>query len=107
MIIRINSIESTIEVFHEHYLHLHGFLKLSVEDEKNNKEYTIIVQILNVQTISDYIMTRQQLRNVEISSYIKDLLEMELQYVIQGRPIVCVEKDTKNKKEKAIVWNSF
>ena len=107
MIIKINSIESTIEVFHEHYLHLHGFLKLSAEDKKNNKEYTIIVQILNVQTISDYIMTRQQLRNVEISDYIKDLLEMELQYIIQGRPIVCIEKDTKTKKEIASVINVF
>jgi len=107
MIIRINSLESKIEVFHEHYLHLHGFLKLRAEDEKNNKEYTIIIQILNVQTISDYIMTRQQLRNVEISKYIKDLLEMELQYVIQGRPIICVEKDTKTKKEKAYTINVF
>lgn len=107
MIIRINSIESTIEVFYEQYLHLHGFLKLSAEDKKNNKEYTIIVQVLNVQTISDYIMTRQQLRNVEISKYIEDLLETELQYIIQGRPIVCVEKDTKSKKEKANVINVF
>ena len=39
MIIRINSIESTIEVFHEQYLHLHGFLKLSAEDKKNYKEW--------------------------------------------------------------------
>jgi len=107
MIIRINSLESKIEVFHEHYLHLHGFLKLSAEDKKNNKEYTIIVQILNVQTISDYVMTRQQLRNVEISKYIKDLLEMELQYIIQGRPIICVEKDTKTKKEKSYTINVF
>ncbi|MFX0074988.1 MAG: ATP-binding protein [Candidatus Hermodarchaeota archaeon] len=107
MIIRINSIESTIEIFHEKYLHLHGFLKLSATDKDNNIEYVIIVQILNVQTISDYIITRQQLRNVEISDYIKDLLEMELQYVIQGRPIVCIEKDLKNKKEKANVINVF
>ena len=107
MIIRINSIESTIEVFYEQYLHLHGFLKLSAKDEEKNIEYTIIVQVLNVQTISDYIMTRQQLRNVEISDYIRDLLETELQYIFQGRPIVCVEKDMKTKKEKAYTVNVF
>ena len=78
MIIRINSIESTIEVFYENYVHLHGFLKIEAEDDQNKKEYTIIIQILNVQTIADYVITRQKLRNVEITKYITDLLELEL-----------------------------
>ncbi|MFX1315797.1 MAG: ATP-binding protein [Promethearchaeota archaeon] len=105
MIIRINSIESSIEIFYENYVHLHGFLKLEAEDEVN--KYTIIVQILNVQTITDYVITRQKLRNVEITKYITDLLELELQYVIQGRPIICIERDKKSKSEEIHTYNVF
>ena len=107
MIIKINSLESTIEIFYENYIHLHGFLKLKAKDEKNNKEYIIIVQILNEQTILDYVLTRQKLRNVKMTEYIKSELEMELQYVIQGRPIIFVEKDKKSKKEIPHVINVF
>lgn len=107
MIIKINSLESTIEIFYENYIHLHGFLKLKAKDEKNNKEYIIIVQILNEQTIMDYVLTRQKLRNVKITDYIKSELEMELQYVIQGRPIIFIEKDKKSKKEIPHVINVF
>ncbi len=107
MIIKINSLESTIEIFYENYIHLHGFLKLKAKDEKNNKEYIIIVQILNEQTITDYILTRQKLRNVKMTDYIKSELEMELQYVIQGRPIIFVEKDIKSKKEISHTINVF
>ncbi|KKN43985.1 hypothetical protein LCGC14_0697680 [marine sediment metagenome] len=107
MIIKINSLESTIEIFYENYIHLHGFLKLKAKDEKNNKEYTIIVQILSEQTIIDYILTRQKLRNVKMTDYIKSELEMELQYVIQGRPIIFVEKDKKSKKEIPHTINVF
>jgi len=107
MIIKINSLESTIEIFYENYVHLHGFLKLKAKDEKNNKEYIIIVQILNEQTITDYILTRQKLRNVKMTDYIKSELEMELQYVIQGRPIIFVEKDKKSKKEIPHTINVF
>ncbi len=107
MIIRINPLESTIEIFYEKYIHLHGFLKLEAEDEKEKKEYTIIVQILNEQTIADYIFTRQRLRNVEMTNYIKAELESELQYVIQGRPIIFIEKDKKNKIEKQCTTNVF
>ncbi|MFX0072680.1 MAG: helicase HerA domain-containing protein, partial [Candidatus Hermodarchaeota archaeon] len=96
MIIRINSLESTIEIFYEKYIHLHGFIKL--EAQSNDKEYYIIIQILNEQTISDYILTRQKLKNVEITKYIESELETELQYVIQGRPIICTEIDKKSKK---------
>jgi len=107
MIIKINSLESTIEIFYENYIHLHGFLKLKAKDEKNNKEYIIIVQILNEQTITDYILTRQKLRNVKMTDYIKSELEMELQYVIQGRPIIFVEKDKKSKREIPHIINVF
>jgi len=107
MIIRINSLESTIEIFYENYIHLHGFLKLKAKDEKNNKEYVIIVQILNEQTITDYVLTRQKLRNVKMTDYIKSELEMELQYVIQGRPIIFVEKDNNSKKEIPHTINVF
>ena len=107
MIIKINSLESTIEIFYENYIHLHGFLKLKAKDEKNNKEYIIIVQILNEQTIMDYILTRQKLRNVKMTDYIKSELEMELQYVIQGRPIIFVEKDKKSKTEIPHTINVF
>jgi len=107
MIIKINSLESTIEIFYENYIHLHGFLKLKAKDEKNDKEYVIIVQILNEQTIMDYVLTRQKLRNVKMTEYIKSELEMELQYVIQGRPIIFVEKDNKSKKEIPHVINVF
>ncbi len=107
MIIKINSLESTIEIFYENYIHLHGFLKLKAKDEKNNKEYIIIVQILNEQTITDYILTRQKLRNVKMTDYIKSELEMELQYVIQGRPIIFIEKDKKSKKEIPHTINVF
>ena len=93
MIIRIKSRESTIEIFYEKYLHLHGFLKLKAEDKDNNKEYIIIVQVLKEQTIGDYIITRQKLRNVKMTEYIRAELESELQYVIHGRPIVYTEKD--------------
>ena len=55
MIIRINPTESVIEIFHEKYVHLHGFIKLEAEDKEENKEYTIIIQILSELTISDYI----------------------------------------------------
>ncbi|MFX0136825.1 MAG: ATP-binding protein [Candidatus Hodarchaeota archaeon] len=107
MIIRINPLESTIEIFYENYVHLHGFLKLEAEDEKENKEYTIIIQILNEQTISDYIFTRQKLRNVEMTKYITAELESELQYVIQGRPIILTERDKKTKKIKHFTTNVF
>jgi hypothetical protein len=107
MIIRINSVESTIEIFYKNYVHLHGFLKLSAEDHTNNKLYTIIVQVLSEQTISDYIFTRQKLRNVKITDYIKAELESELQYVIQGRPILCIEKDKNTKEVKSHVTNVF
>ncbi len=107
MIIRINSRESTIEIFYERYIHLHGFLKLRAEDKDNNKEYIIIVQILNEQTIGDYIITRQKLRNVKMTEYIKAELESELQYVIHGRPIVCTEKDKVNNTEKTYTTNVF
>ncbi|MBY9008443.1 MAG: ATP-binding protein [Candidatus Lokiarchaeota archaeon] len=107
MIIRINPIESTIEIFYKNYVHLHGFLKLYAEDHSKNKHYTIIVQILSEQTISDYIFTRQKLRNVQITDYIKAELESELQYVIQGRPILCIEKDGNTKEVKSHVTNVF
>lgn len=107
MIIRINSVESTIEIFYKNYVHLHGFLKLNAEDQSNNKLYTIIVQVLSEQTISDYIFTRQKLRNVKITDYIKAELESELQYVIQGRPILCIEKDKNTKKVMSHVTNVF
>ena len=107
MIIKINSLESTIEIFYENYIHLHGFLKLKAKDEKNDKEYIIIVQILNEQTIMDYVLTRQKLRNVKMTDYIKSELEMELQYVIQGRPIIFVEKDKKSKTEIPHTINVF
>ena len=48
MIIKINSLESTIEIFYEKYVHLHGFLKLEAEGE--DQDYVIIVQVINEQT---------------------------------------------------------
>ncbi|GAG88424.1 unnamed protein product [marine sediment metagenome] len=107
MIIRINSVESTIEIFYKNYVHLHGFLKLNAEDHSNNKLYTIIVQIISEQTISDYIFTRQKLKNVKITKYIEAELESELLYVIQGRPILCIEKDKNTKEVKSHVTNVF
>ena len=105
MIIKINPIESTIEIFYEKYVHLHGFIKL--EAESDDKEYRIIIQILNEQTIIDYVLTRQKLKNVRITEYIKAELETELQYVIQGRPIICTEIDKKTKKETHKTLNVF
>ncbi|MFX1501775.1 MAG: ATP-binding protein [Promethearchaeota archaeon] len=107
MIIRINPLESTIEIFYEKYVHLHGFLKLEAEDKKEKKEYTIIIQILNEQTIADYILTRQKLKNVEMTRYITAELESELQYVIQGRPIILTERDKISKKEEPFNTNVF
>lgn len=107
MIIKINPIESTIEIFYEKYIHLHGFIKIEAKDDAEDREYVIIVQILNEQTIADYVLTRQKLKNVEISDYIRSLLESELQYVIQGRPIICTEKDNKTKKEINYTTNVF
>ncbi|MFX0137164.1 MAG: ATP-binding protein [Candidatus Hodarchaeota archaeon] len=107
MIIRINSLESTIEIFYEKYIHLHGFVKLEAEDKEKQKEYTIIVQILNEQTISDYVLTRQKLKNVRITDYITAELETELQYVIQGRPIICTEIDKKNNQRVDHIINVF
>ena len=91
MIININSLESTIEIFYERYVHFHGFIKL--EAESDEKEYIIIVQVVSIQTIRDYILTRQKLRNVRLTEYIQAELETELEYVMQGRPIICVEID--------------
>jgi len=105
MIIKINSLESTIEIFYEKYVHLHGFIKL--EAESDSKNYFIIIQILNEQTISDYILTRQKLKNVKITDYIKAELETELQYVIQGRPIICTEIDKKTKLKEDHTTNVF
>ncbi len=105
MIIRINSLESTIEIFYEKYIHLHGFVKL--EAESGDKEYHIIIQILNEQTITDYILTRQKLKNVKITEYITAELETELQYVIQGRPIICTETDKKKNKKVDHTINVF
>ncbi|TFG24231.1 MAG: ATP-binding protein [Promethearchaeota archaeon] len=105
MIIKINSIESTIEIFYEKYVHLHGFIKL--EAESDDKEYRIIIQILNEQTIIDYVLTRQKLKHVRMTDYIKAELETELQYVIQGRPIICTEIDKKSKKETHKTLNVF
>ncbi|TFG16031.1 MAG: ATP-binding protein [Promethearchaeota archaeon] len=107
MIIRINPLESTIEIFYEKYVHLHGFIKLEAEDKNENKEYKIVVQILNEQTISDYILTRQKLKNVKITEYITAELETELQYVIQARPIICTEIDKKSKIKTDHVVNVF
>jgi hypothetical protein len=105
MIIRINSLESTIEIFYEKYIHLHGFIKLEAESDKKN--YFIIIQILNEQTISDYVLTRQKLKNVRITEYIMAELETELQYVIQGRPIICTEIDKKTNKKEDHTINVF
>ncbi len=105
MIIRINSLESTIEIFYEKYIHLHGFIKLEAESNENN--YFIIIQILNEQTIADYVLTRQKLKNVKITKYITAELETELQYVIQGRPIICTEINKKTKQKIDHVINVF
>jgi len=105
MIIKINSLESTIEIFYEKYIHLHGFIKL--EAESNDKKYFIIIQILNEQTISDYVLTRQKLKNVRITEYITAELETVLQYVIQGRPIICTEIDKKTKQKIDHTINVF
>ena len=105
MIIRINPLESTIEIFYEKYIHLHGFIKL--EAESADKNYFIIIQILNEQTISDYVLTRQKLKNVRITEYITAELESELQYVIQGRPIICTEIDKKTKQKIDHTLNVF
>ncbi len=105
MIININSIENKIVIFHDKYIHLHGFIKL--EAQTNNAEYVIIVQVLDEKTITDYILTRQKLKNVELTEYIQAELETELQYVVQGRPIVFYEKDKNNGKEKYHIFNVF
>ncbi len=105
MIIRINSLESTIEIFYKNYVHLHGFIKL--EAKANNKIYIIIAQILSEQTISDYIITRQKLKNVQITDYIKAELETELEYVIQGRPIILIENNNTNKEMNRFTTNVF
>jgi hypothetical protein len=105
MIIKINSLESTIEIFYEKYIHLHGFIKL--EAESDDKKYFIIIQILNEQTIADYVLTRQKLKNVKITKYITSELETELQYVIQGRPIICTETNKKTKEKIDHVINVF
>ncbi|MFX1394400.1 MAG: ATP-binding protein [Promethearchaeota archaeon] len=107
MIIKINSLESTIEIFYEKYVHLHGFIKLEAEDKDKKKEYTIIVQIINEQTIADYILTRQKLKNVKMTDYIEAELETELQYVVQGRPIILTERDKKTKKVEPHTTNVF
>jgi len=105
MIIKINSIESTIEIFYEKYIHLHGFVKL--EANSDEYQYIIIIQVLNEQTISDYILTRQKLKNVKMTEYITAELETELQYVIQGRPIICIEINKKTKAQNDIILNVF
>ncbi len=105
MIIKINSLESTIEIFYEKYIHLHGFIKLEAESADRN--YFIIIQILKEQTISDYVLTRQKLKNVRITEYITAELESELQYVIQGRPIICTEIDKKTKQKTDHIVNVF
>jgi len=105
MIIKINSIESTIEIFYKNYVHLHGFIKIEAESDENI--YIIITQILNEQTIADYIITRQKLKNVQITDYIKAELETELEYVIQGRPIIFIKKNKKSSKEEEYITNVF
>jgi len=107
MIIRINPTESVIEIFHENYVHLHGFVKLEAEDKTEMKDYTIIIQILKEFTIQDYILIRQKLKNVKMTEYITKELETELQYVIQGRPIILTERDKKSKKEQNFTTNIF
>lgn len=107
MIVNINSIESTIDIFYEKYVHLHGFLKLNAKDEKNGKEYVIIVQILTEQTIADYVLTRQKLKDVKLTEYITAELESELRFVIQGKPILCTEIDIKTKSETHFTTNVF
>ena len=107
MIIRINPTESVIEIFHEKYVHLHGFVKLEAKDEVEKKDYTIIIQILKEYTIQDYILTRQKLKNVKMTDYITSELETELQYVVQGRPIILTERDKKSKEEKNYNTNVF
>ncbi len=107
MIININPIESTIDIFYENYIHLHGFLKLTAKDEKNGRDYIIIVQILNEQTIADYVLTRQKLKDVRLTEYILGELESELRFVIQGKPILCTEIDSKTKKETHYTTNVF
>ncbi|MFX1275808.1 MAG: ATP-binding protein [Promethearchaeota archaeon] len=105
MIIKINSLESTIEIFYDKYIHLHGFVKLEAESDEN--AYIIIIQILNEQTISDYVLTRQKLKNVQMTEYITAELETELQYVIQGRPIICTKIEKETQKETHDTMNVF
>ncbi len=102
MIIKINPLESTIDIFYENYVHVHGFIKLEAENDEN--VYVIIVQVIAIQTISDYVMTRQKLKNVKMTDYIKAELESELQYVVQGRPIICT---IINKKSNQVEHNTF
>lgn len=105
MIIRINSLESTIEIFYERYVKLHGFIKL--ESQSDEKRYIIIVQIVSTHTIQDYVMTRQKLRNVRLTEYIQAELESELEYVSQGRPIICSEIDLASGEQENKILNVF
>lgn len=105
MIIKINPLESTIDIFYENYVHIHGFLKL--ETEYDDKLYFIIVQVVTIQTIADYVLTRQKLKNVKMTDYIKAELESELQYVVQGRPIICSNIDKKTNQVEHHTFNVF
>ncbi|MFX1480096.1 MAG: ATP-binding protein [Promethearchaeota archaeon] len=102
MIIRINSLESTIEIFYERYVKLHGFLKL--ESESEEKRYIIIIQLVSTQTIQDYVLTRQKLRNVRLTDYIQAELESELEYVSQGKPIICsvIDRNTGEREDQTL-----
>jgi len=105
MIIRINSLESTVEIFYERYVKLHGFIKL--ESESEEKRYIIIVQIVSTQTIQDYVLTRKKLRNVRLTDYIQAELESELEYVSQGRPIICSVIDRRSGEREDHTLNVF
>ncbi|MBY8988933.1 MAG: DUF87 domain-containing protein [Candidatus Lokiarchaeota archaeon] len=105
MIIRINSLESVIEIFYERYVRLHGFIKL--EAESGEKRYILIVQIVSTQTIQDYVLTRQKLRNVRLTDYIQAELESELEYVSQGRPIICSIIDQQSGEREDHTLNVF
>ena len=102
MIIKINSLESTIEIFYEKYVHLHGFVKL--EAESDSKIYFIIIQIQN-ELVKRYdvpnklITLNRKSTRLEVASWVLQELKNELPEDILHRSYIVEEYPTADRLE--------
>jgi len=105
LIISIDPVEHTIDINTDTYFPIHGFVKIRCREK--GRDYIIIAQVQQTRILEDYIRLRKQTTNVVVTTYLDQLLETGLRYVVIVTPILIIDNNETDVSKRVMTKNIF